>query len=306
MKSTQLSDISIQFSEGSLILLNICLGVIMFGIALGIRLKDFKKLMLSPRSTAAGVLSQFIVLPALTFLIVLTLRPHPAIALGMILVAACPGGNISNFISSISGANVSLSVGLTGIATLLTPIMTPVNFDIWARLYPGTDFLLRTFSISFLDILQTVFLLLIIPLILGMTCRAKLPKLTQWIEKPIRIVSVLILFGFISVALAKNFEAFKTYLGFVFLIVLLHNAIAFMSGYLIAYFFKVPRADRRSICVETGIQNSGLGLIIIFTFFNGNGGMALVAAWWGIWHIIAGLTLSQVFRRIDKKHLQSA
>jgi len=305
MKGTQLSNISIEFSEESLILLNVCLGVIMFGIALGIRPNDFKKLMQFPRSAMAGVLSQFLILPALTFLVVIALKPQPAIALGMILVAACPGGNISNFISSISGANVSLSVGLTGIATLLTPILTPINFDVWASLYPGTDFLLKTFSISFLDILQTILLLLIIPLILGMTCRAKLPKLAQTIEKPIRLLSIVILFGFIAVALAKNFEAFKTYLGIVFLIVLLHNAIAFTSGYLTAYLFKVPVPDRRSICVETGIQNSGLGLIIIFTFFNGNGGMALVAAWWGIWHIIAGLTLSQAFKLIDKKKLRS-
>jgi BASS family bile acid:Na+ symporter len=171
---------------------------------------------------------------------------------------------------------------------------------------PGTENLLESFSISFTDILQTVLLLLIIPLILGMTCRVKFPRLTQVIEKPIRIVSVLILFAFIGVALVNNFEAFKTYLGAVFLIVLLHNAVAFSSGYFTATLFRAPKADRRSISIETGIQNSGLGLIIIFTFFDGNGGMALIAAWWGIWHIIAGLTLSQVFRLLDKKRIQSA
>jgi len=278
----------------------------MFGIALGIKLQDFNKLRAYPKSALAGVLSQFFILPLLTFLIVLALQPHPALALGMILVAACPGGNISNFISSISGANVSLSVGLTGLATLITPIMTPLNFDLWARLTPGTESLLQSFSISFVDILQTVLLLLIIPLILGMGCRIKFPKLTQIIERPIRIISVLILFAFIGVALANNFDAFKAYLEAVFLIVLIHNAVAFSSGYLTATAFKAPKADRRSISIETGIQNSGLGLIIIFTFFDGNGGMALIAAWWGIWHIIAGLTLSQIFRLLDKQRLQSA
>jgi len=277
----------------------------MFGIALGIKIQDFKKLQEHSKSAVAGVISQFFILPLLTFLIVLALSPHPALALGMILVAACPGGNISNFISSISGANVSLSVGLTGLATLITPIMTPLNFDLWAKLTPGTESLLQSFSISFTDILQTVLLLLIIPLILGMLCRVKLPRLTQVIEKPIRIISVIILFAFIGVALANNFETFKAYLGAVFLIVFLHNALAFSSGYFTATLFRAPKADRRSISIETGIQNSGLGLIIIFTFFDGNGGMALIAAWWGIWHIIAGLTLSRVFRLIDKKHLKS-
>jgi len=301
-----LDSIAIQFSKESLVLLNICLGVIMFGIALGIDLKDFKKLRANPKSALAGVLSQFLILPALTYFIVLILNPHPAIGLGMILVAACPGGNISNFISSISGANVSLSVGLTAVATLLTPIFTPINFDVWARLTPATGDLLQTFSLSFTQIFKTVLLVLVIPLILGMLCKVKLPSLTTLVQKPIRIASILILFGFIGFALAKNFEAFKMYLGIVFFIVLLHNSLAFTAGYLIGAIFKIPAADKRSISIETGIQNSGLGLIIIFTFFQGNGGMALVAAWWGIWHIVAGLALSQVFRRLDKSRLQTS
>ena len=304
MKSAHLENISIQFSEDSLIFLNICLGIIMFGIALGIETSDFKRLLGFPKSALAGVLSQFFFLPFLTFLLVLAIQPHPAIALGMILVAACPGGNISNFISSISGANVSLSVGLTGIATLLTPILTPVNFDLWAKLTPGTEALLKTFEISFVDILQTVLLLLVIPLILGMLCRANLPNITKVIEKPIRVISLIILLAFIGVALMKNFEAFKSYLGMVFVIVLIHNALAFLSGYLMGVVLKIPVIDRRSISIETGIQNSGLGLIIILTFFDGNGGMALVAAWWGIWHIIAGLTLSQIFKFRDKRALR--
>ncbi len=267
MSSVDLSNISIEFSEESLVLLNVCLGVIMFGIALGIELKEFKKLVSLPKSALAGVFSQFLILPALTYVIVLLLKPHPAIGLGMILVAACPGGNISNFISSISGANVSLSVGLTGIATLLTPVLTPVNFDIWARLIPETGQMLQSFALDFTDILKTVLFVLVIPLVLGMICRARLPAVTRFIQKPIRVISILILFGFIGVALAKNFEAFKTYLGAVFLIVLLHNGVAFAAGYLTGSLLKIPIEDRRSISIETGIQNSGLGLIIIFTFF---------------------------------------
>lgn len=304
MSGVDLSNISIEFSEKSLVFLNVCLGVIMFGIALSIDMSDFKKLLSLRKSALAGVLSQFLLLPALTYVIVLFLQPHPAIGLGMILVASCPGGNISNFISSISGANVSLSVGLTGIATLLTPILTPINFDFWARLTPSTGDLLQSFSLDFLEILKTVLLVLVVPLVFGMLCRAKLPSLTNSIQKPIRVISILILFGFIAVALTKNFDAFKTHLGAVFLIVLLHNSVAFAAGYLSGSLFKVSAEDRRSISIETGIQNSGLGLIIIFTFFEGNGGMALVAAWWGIWHIIAGMLLSQFFKALDKSRLR--
>lgn len=271
----------------------------MFGIALGIRPTDFRQIAKSPKSTAIGTLSQFVLLPFFTFLLVWLIRPAPALALGMILVAACPGGNISNFISSISRANTALSVTLTALATVLTPLFTPLNFDIWAHALPGTDSLLTSFEISFADILKTVLLLLVLPLLAGMWMRHRFSRISGIIEKPIRVLSILILFGFIAVALKNNFETFKSYLYLVFVLVLIHNAMAFLIGFFAARIGGLAKAERRTISIETGIQNSGLGLILIFTFFNGNGGMAIVAAWWGIWHIIAGMGLSLIFRMTD-------
>lgn len=274
----------------------------MFGIALGIDPKDFKLVAKCPKSAAVGVISQFLLLPAATFLLVWLLKPDPALALGMILVAACPGGNISNFISSISGANVALSVSLTGIATLITPIFTPLNFEFWAHLLSDTSLYLQSFRLEFSEILKTVILLLVLPLLLGLWVRAKFKTVSAKIEKPIRILSLIILVGFIVVALANNFNAFMDHLGVVFLIVLLHNAVAFALGYFSGKAARLPESERRTIAIETGIQNSGLGLIIIFTFFGGNGGMAIIAAWWGIWHIVAGLLLAYYFKQRDKRH----
>lgn len=274
----------------------------MFGIALGIDPKDFKLVAKCPKSAAVGVISQFLLLPAATFLLVWLFKPDPALALGMILVAACPGGNISNFISSISGANVALSVSLTGIATLITPIFTPLNFEFWAYLLSDTSLYLQSFRLEFSEILKTVILLLVLPLLLGLWVRAKFKTVSAKIEKPIRILSLIILVGFIVVALANNFNAFMDHLGVVFLIVLLHNAVAFALGYFSGKAAGLPESERRTIAIETGIQNSGLGLIIIFTFFGGNGGMAIIAAWWGIWHIVAGLLLAYYFKQRDKRH----
>lgn len=273
----------------------------MFGIALGINPKDFKLVAKRPKSAAVGVISQFLLLPAATFLLVWLLKPDPALALGMIMVAACPGGNISNFISSISGANVALSVSLTGIATLITPIFTPLNFEFWAHSLSDTSLYLQSFRLEFSEILKTVILLLVLPLLLGLWVRAKFKTVSAKIEKPIRILSLIILVGFIVVALANNFNAFMDHLGVVFLIVLLHNAVAFALGYFSGKAAGLPESERRTIAIETGIQNSGLGLIIIFTFFGGNGGMAIIAAWWGIWHIIAGLLLAYYFKQRDKR-----
>lgn len=273
----------------------------MFGIALGINTQDFKQVSQNPKSALLGVFSQFLVLPALTALLILIFQPHPALALGMILVAACPGGNVSNFISSVSNANIALSVSLTALATILTPFLTPFNFDFWASLFPETNTYLQSFELSFLSILKTVVSLLVIPLFLGMIVKKKLPTLASKIESPIRILSFLILVGFIAGALFNNFEIFKSHLSLVFVLVLAHNTIAIASGYAIGCLGRLPKADRRTISIETGIQNSGLGLIIIFTFFDGNGGMAIIAAWWGVWHIISGFSLASWFKFQDRR-----
>jgi BASS family bile acid:Na+ symporter len=296
-----IENIRIEFSDESLVLLNICLGFIMFGVALGIEISDFQRISKSPKSIFAGAFSQFILLPFFTFVLIYLAEPHPSFALGMILVAACPGGNVSNFISSVSNANTALSISLTALATLLTPLFTPLNFNFWASTIPETKAFLQSFSISFSDIIQTVLLLLVFPLIAGLSFKRYFPGTTKIIHRPIKILSFLILIGFIGVALAKNFEPFKEYLGLVFLLVLIHNTLAFLIGFGTGKIARLPDADVRAISIETGIQNSGLGLIIIFTFFAGQGGMAIVAAWWGIWHIIAGIAISRIFILTSKR-----
>ncbi len=296
-----IDNIHIAFSDESLLALNFCLGFIMFGIALEIKFSDFKAINKFPKSVFTGVISQFLLLPFLTFLLILIFKPHPTLGLGMILVAACPGGNISNYISSISRANIALSVSLTALATLLCPILTPLNFELWGGALPDTREYLHSFDIAFSDMLRTVLLLLVLPLLLGLWVGSKYPVLVSIIKKPIGILSFLILIAFIGLALAKNFDTFKVHLSAVFVLVLLHNGVALAGGYFSGALARLPEIDRRSIAIETGIQNSGLGLIIIFTFFKGNGGMAIIAAWWGVWHIISGMLLAAYFNYRDRR-----
>jgi BASS family bile acid:Na+ symporter len=276
----------------------------MFGVALGIDTADFDQLRKNPKAVLAGVGAQFILLPLLTFLLILLFSPHPAFALGMILVASCPGGNISNFFSSVSGANVSLSVTLTAVATFLSPFFTPFNFEFYAKHIPQAESFLSTFELSFFNMLKTVLILLVVPLLLGLGFRRRFPMITNRIDKPIKIISLLVLFGFIAVGLLKNLDAFIEHIHLVFLLVFLHNTVALFSGYLTGKSMGLQENLTRTITIETGIQNSGLGLIIIFNFFDGNGAMAMIAAWWGIWHIISGLTLSYFLRFRDKRVIE--
>lgn len=292
-----LTNVRIDFSEDNLLLLNLSLAFIMFGVALGIKTDNFKELAKNPKSVVTGVVSQFILLPALTFLLVMFLDPIVGLGLGMILVAACPGGNVSNFFSSIGRGNVALSITLTAIATVLAVIMTPINFEFWSSMYLGDRIGGLEVRMDVFKMMKTVFTLLVIPLIVGIIFNSKLPKITAVINKPIKIISFLILIGIIVVAFLKNLDLFMEYYDYIVLVVFIHNLLALGSGFFFSKLMGNSERDNRTISIETGIQNSGLGLVLIFTIFKGNGGMALITAWWGIWHIISGIILALIFSK---------
>ncbi len=294
----------LNFSEGGLLFMNITLAAIMFGVALEIKVQNFKNILNYPKSAILGFGSQFLLLPALTFILVIIIKPPASIAMGMILIAACPGGNISNFISSLSKANVALSVSLTAIATLSATILTPLNFAVWGGLYVKYSeralHLNIPIEIDFWQMAQTVFILLGIPLILGMWFGNRFPEFTKKYMKHIKIGSVVLYLSFIFGALWANRSFMGSILIPIGVIVLLLNAQTLFTGYIVGLVGQVSRADRRTLSIETGIQNSGLALILIFNpkLFNANGGMAVMAAWWGIWQMVSGLVLAAILSRI--------
>lgn len=295
MTENLLDNVHINFDTGSLWILNLVLGLVMFGVALEISVNDFKPLWLKPKALILGLVSQFILLPAVTYLLIIFIEPLPSIALGMFMVAACPGGNISNFISYLSKANTALSVSLTAVATLLAIVMTPLNFHFWSMLYTPSSNLIQEISISPVEMFKLVSLLLGLPLILGMYVNYSHPVLAIKLAKRLKMVSLLFFICLVFIALFNNLDIFKDYIVYVFWIVLIHNLIAFSTGYSVGRLFRLPEDSVRSITIETGIQNSGLGLLLIFTFFDGLGGMALLAAFWGIWHIVSGLILAALW-----------
>jgi BASS family bile acid:Na+ symporter len=288
----ELDTIILNFDSGNLFFLNLTLAVIMFGVALNITISDFLRIVKNPKSVLIGVLSQFILLPAFTFLLVTIIQPLPSIALGMFLVAACPGGNISNFMTHYAKGNAALSVSLTAISTLLAIVMTPLNFQLWSGLYGPTSNLINTISLSPLEMVKVISLLLGVPLILGMLVQNYSPKFALKTAPIFKIGSILFFMALIILALSKNIDIFKKYIHYVFIIVLVHNILALILGYSVASIAGLSKRNRRTLAIETGIQNSGLGLLLIFSFFNGLGGMAILAAFWGIWHIVSGLTIA--------------
>ena len=305
-----LNSVTINFGEGGMTIVNIILAFVMFGVALGIKPNTFKDVFRNPKSVIVGVLLQWVGLPLITFIICLILNPWitPMIALGMILVACCPGGNISNFISSLSKGNVELSVSMTAITTALAPLVTPLNFFIWGNLY--TYFVsvradIPTLHIPFMPMLQQILLLLGVPIVLGLLFSKRHPNATKKITKPAQMLSILLFIGMVIISFSQNFQIFITHLFYVVIIVLIHNAAALATGYFGGKLAKLPVRDCRSLTVEIGIQNSGLGLVLLFNpaifppeiWHNHYGGMLFITAWWGIWHIVSGLTVATLFRR---------
>lgn len=303
-----LDHVRLNFTSSGLLFLNVSLAFIMFGVALDIKFQHFKDVIAKPASAITGIISQFVLLPALTFLLVLVLNPTPTVALGMILVASCPGGNISNFISSMAKGNAALSVSLTAFSTLSAIFMTPLNFSLWGSLYidfynaKGVMDLVRPLEIDKIQMFQTVFILLGLPIMAGLYFAQKFPKTTDKIKKPIKTASVLFFIIMVIGMLSANFSHFMKYVHLVFIIVLIHNALALSTGFGFSILTKRSRFDRRAITIETGIQNSGLALALIFNpkIFPPNlelGGMAIIAAWWGIWHIISGLSIATLWSK---------
>ncbi len=307
MTDTILDNIHINFSSEALWVMNIALALVMFGIALEISVKDFKHLLQNPKPIFTGVFSQFLLLPAVTFLLVWLIKPIPSIALGMFMVAACPGGNISNFITHLAKGNSALSVSLTAVATLLAVFMTPLNLQFWGSMYGPTAAILKDIAISPFEMVKLVSLLLAFPLVLGMWVNHSKPILAKKMAKVLKLGSLIFFISLIFLALYNNQEIFMDYVFYVFWIVIIHNLLAFTTGFSIAKIMGLSKKDVRSITIETGIQNSGLGLLLIFTFFDGLGGMALLAAFWGIWHLVSGLILSGFwgYKPIKKEELAS-
>ena len=308
----QIDAINVNMNETGMNIINIVLAFVMFGVALGIKPATFISILQKPKSIIIGIICQLVLLPCLTLLLAIAMNGmiSPMIALGMLLVASCPGGNISNFITSLSKGNTELSVSLTAFNTAACIFTTPMNFAFWGGLYlkfAEKSFILPEWSIPFWEIFKTIVILLGIPLVLGILCRQYLPKIAVKLQKPMQYLSVAFFIVMVILTFSNNIDAFLKCIRYIFLIVLTHNLLALGIGYLAGTAFRLPFKDRRTITIETGIQNSGLGLVLLFNpaifgpEWASNGGMVVITAWWGVWHIISGLTLAYSWRLFGRK-----
>ncbi len=289
----------IAFNPQQMIVLNVAMAFLMFSVALDVRLADFRKVVDFPRSVLVGLAAQYLLFPLLTLAIIAVFHPPVSVAMGMVLVSMCPSGNMTNFLVHFARANVALSVTLNAIIIMSATIITPGGFLFWSRFIPESDTLRKSFELGFMDMALIILQLIVLPLAAGMLLNARFPKVVAKLRPWVQRLSLLLFFTILALAVLGNLQNMANYLGFVFVLVAIHNLAGIGAGYGLGRLAKLPMSDCRTLAFESGVHNTALGLLLIFRFFNGLGGMALIAAWWGIWDLVTGMALAYWWRRSE-------
>ncbi len=301
MDAELLDSITLELGGGSELALQLILSLMMFAVALGLRTEHFRFFKDNPKIYLAGVFAQIIGLPVLTLLICYVVNPPPSVALGMILIACCPGGNTSNLLALFGRANTALSVSLTATSSLAAAFITPISIIFWSQLYAPTQSLLTDINLDKASFLQNTLMILALPIIIGMFMARFAPSLSAKLQKPLSAIAGLGLIAIIVGACLQYIPVFFQLGITIFALVIAHNGLAFLMGYLSGVISGADKPSRRALTFEVGIQNSGLGIVILLTQLGGLGGAGVVAGLWGTWHIIAGLILVGLFRLNDRK-----
>jgi bile acid:Na+ symporter, BASS family len=285
------------------LILSLVLATMVFSVSLELRIADFRRVAQAPKAVLCGLIPQFILLPVGTWLATLALDLPANVEAAMILVAACPGGSLSNVVTHFGRGNTALSVSISAVASLIALFATPFNFSWMIAANPETASWLRELSIDPSGIWLSLLMVLGIPLALGLLFSQQLPTLTQRIRKPLGNFAVGALIFFIVAGVIKERQLLTLGLLPTFLIVVLHNASGLFLGWATAKSMGMTERDRRAIMIEGGMQNSGLALGIIALQFGSDLGMVTLASLWGIWHIVSGLGLAFYWKRKDARLL---
>ena len=292
-----IDNVNLHTSDGMVLVLSLIIAVIMFGIALEMKVDDFKTVRHAPKAMIVGIVAQFLLLPAITYLLTLALGFRPSIAMGMILVACCPPGNVSNILVYRARGNVALSLSMTAVSNFLAIFLMPLNIAFWGGMHPEASQVLQDVDVSAIELLFDIIVLIGIPLTAGLFVSSRHPEIAKKVQPLVKRFSMIFLILYIVGALASNFNAFINHIALIAVAVFLHDTLALLLGYGIAASFKVAEPNRRAITFEVGVRNAALGLTIALATFKGIGGVAMVAAWWGVWDLIAGLILSSWWAR---------
>lgn len=279
------------------LILSLSLAFTMLTVALSLQPQDFRFVRAHPTSIFVGFIAQVVALPAVTLLIIKLLDVSPGLALGMVIVACCPGGAMSNLITKISGGDAAYSVALTMVSSVFSALLLPIAILFWVGLHEPANQLINNINIDRAAFIQNTTTILVIPLAVGLLVSWQKPVLADKLQRRFMPISLLILVALIIAGLHDNFDVVVEHGSRLFPLVILHNALAFLTGALIGRLFLPDRKKARALTIEVGIQNAGLGLIIVMAELGGFGDAALMVGTWGLWHLVAGFGLATTLRK---------
>ena len=268
--------------------INYLLMIVMFGMGLTTKPADFAVVFRRPRDVITGCAAQFIVMPLLAYLLGKAFRLDDALLVGVILVGTCPGGTSSNVITYLSNGDTALSVGMTAISTFLAPVLTPALTYLYLRTTVSVDALAM-----FLSIIQVV----IVPIGLGLLINRLFGTYTQRIKDALPVVSVTAICLIVAAVVSHNSAKILSTGAVIFAVVILHNLLGYLCGYLIGILFKMDLPRRKAVAIEVGMQNSGLATTLAGTAFPNLAMATVPGAVFSVWHNISGAMLAGWFNR---------
>ncbi len=268
---------------------NYLLMVVMFGMGLTMKLSDFGVVFSRPKDIIIGCSAQFIIMPLLAFALGKTFGLERSLLVGVMLVGTCPGGTASNVITYLSKGDVSLSVGMTSVNTLLSPLLTPALTYLFLRTSVHVDVKAMIFSI-----IQVV----AVPIGLGILINKLLPKVCEKIKDILPCISVTAICLIIAAVVSHNSEKILSTGAVIFAVVILHNLLGYVCGYLVGVLFKMDISRKKAVAIEIGMQNSGLATTLAGSAFPDLSMATVPGAIFSVWHNISGAVLAGVFRRM--------
>ena len=272
--------------------INYLLMIVMFGMGLTMKLGDFAVVFRQPRDVIAGCLAQFIVMPLLAFGLGRVFGLSDELLVGVVLVGTCPGGTSSNVITYLSKGDTALSVGMTSINTLLAPFLTPMLTYLYLRTSVSVDV-----KAMFMSIIQVV----IVPIGLGLLINKVFGNYTQKIRDALPSVSVTAICLIVAAVVSHNSEKIRATGMVIFAVVILHNILGYLCGYLVGIAFRMDLPRKKAVAIEIGMQNSGLATTLAGSAFPGMAMATVPGAIFSVWHNISGAVLAGIFQRMGEK-----
>ena len=271
---------------------NTLLGIVMFGMGMTLKLSDFKVVFTKPKAVITGILSQFIIMPLLAFLLVKIFNLDPALAVGVILVGSCPGGTSSNVMTYLAKGDVALSVGMTACTTILAPIVTPAL----VLLLGGA-----TINVSYVSMLMSIVQVVLVPIVLGFVINHFFEKFAQACAKVLPLVSVIAICLIIMAVVAANASKIMTVGWLIVVVVMLHNLCGYALGYGVGKVLGLSRDQMRTLSIEVGMQNSGLATSLATVHFATMPLAAVPGTVFSVWHNISGAIYANILARTAKE-----